>query len=239
MKISFCISCMNRLYQIQQTLRKNINDNKDFDDIEFIIVDFGSIDGLKEYIYIHFEEELKSGLLKYYFTDELKYWHACIAKNTTHMLATGDYLVNLDADNFVGFKGAEKLYDVLMNHTKDVIIHQTDTILGSGNSGRITMSRENFINLGGYDETFYPSGYNDPDLIKRGIKFGLKYLNWENPNYNQAIKNSKEENVKNCNISISWDQMNKLNELKSEFNIEHNEVIANKYRPFIGIQILK
>ena len=93
--------------------------------------------------------------------------------------------------------------------------------------------------MGGYDETFYPSGYNDPDLIKRGIKFGLKYLNWENPNYNQAIKNSKEENVKNCNISISWDQMNKLNELKSEFNIEHNEIIANKYRPFIGIQILK
>ena len=46
-----CITCMNRIHQIKQTLKKNLNYNiNSKHKIEFIIVDFGSSDGLKEYV---------------------------------------------------------------------------------------------------------------------------------------------------------------------------------------------
>lgn len=43
--LSFCITCKNRLAQIKQTLRQNLEDNRyGRDKIEFVLVDFGSTD---------------------------------------------------------------------------------------------------------------------------------------------------------------------------------------------------
>ena len=103
--LSYCISIMNRLYQIKETLRVNIDNSTD--NSEFIIVDYNSNDGLKEYIYNNFKNEISNGKLKYYFTDKIKYWHACVCKNTTHMKANGKYVINLDCDNFIGLNGDE------------------------------------------------------------------------------------------------------------------------------------
>ena len=86
-KLSFCITCMNRLNQIKETLPQNLRDNILFNEkIEFIVVDFAT-PGLQQWIKSEFEEELRSGYLKYYYTEELRYWHASIAKNTAHLLA--------------------------------------------------------------------------------------------------------------------------------------------------------
>jgi hypothetical protein len=233
--ISFCITILNRLPQLDNTLRINL-DNNDPQYCEFILVDFNSTDGLKKYIQSNFKNELKSGYLKYYFTDKLNYWHASIAKNTSHMLATGKYVVNLDCDNYTGLYGGKKLLEI-HEQNENSIIHQSDLIFGSGCNGRISLSKEQFINIGGYNESFYPTGYNDPDLINRAEKFGLKYISWSNPNYNKAIKNTKEENIKNCNNNFTWDEMNKINQLQSDFNIEHNEYVANRHKSYIGIYI--
>ena len=62
MRLSFCMTCMNRLYQLKETLTKNLNDNRhDSHEIEFILVDFNSTDGLSEYIVENFESDIKSG----------------------------------------------------------------------------------------------------------------------------------------------------------------------------------
>ena len=104
-KLSFCITCMNRLNQIKETLPQNLRDNILFNEkIEFIVVDFAT-PGLQQWIKSEFEEELRSGYLKYYYTEELRYWHASIAKNTAHLLANNDILVNLDCDNYTGYNG--------------------------------------------------------------------------------------------------------------------------------------
>lgn len=233
--ISFCITCLNRLYQLKQTLPVNLKNN-DPKYVEFILVDFNSNDGLKKYIYKNFRKELKSNYLKFYSTNQLKYWNASIAKNTAHILANNSFIVNLDCDNFTGQDGGKKLLDI-HNDNPNSIIHQTDFIRGSGNTGRISLSKDNFIKLGGYNESFYPSGYNDPDLINRAIAFNIKYISWTNVNYNQCIKNSKEENIKNCNSNLNWEQMNRMNKLISEFNIENQELVANKHKKKLGISI--
>ena len=129
--LSFCITCMNRIHQIKQTLRKNLNDNINSKyKIEFILVDFGSTDGLKEYVLENFKDELESEYLKFYYTDELKYWHSPIAKNTSHLLGNGKYLVNLDCDNFTGINGADFLIDHYKNKSDSIIIHQSSNIFG-------------------------------------------------------------------------------------------------------------
>ena len=61
--ISFCITVLNRLHQVKKTLEINLSNN-DPKYCEFILIDFNSTDGLKDYIYNNFQNELKSGYLK-------------------------------------------------------------------------------------------------------------------------------------------------------------------------------
>ena len=73
---------MNRLYQLKQTLRKNLDDNVKFkNEIDFILVDFNSNDNIINYIKTNFKNELEDGYLKFYHTKDLQYWKSPIAKN--------------------------------------------------------------------------------------------------------------------------------------------------------------
>ena len=228
--LSYCISIMNRLHQIEKTLRVNIDNSTDKS--EFIIVDYNSNDGLKEYIYNYFEDEILNGKLKYLYTDKIKFWHASICKNTTHMKANGKYLVNLDCDNFIGENGDDIIINTFIENGDNIIISQSNNIVSSGNGGRISISKDNFIKLGGYDESFYPMGYQDYDLIERAKQFGLKYINI-NKN-NNAIFNSKTESIKNIGIKMDYNKMNNMNRLLSKVNIDNNNLKANLIRG-IGI----
>ena len=115
--LSFCITCKNRIHQIRQTLQKNLDDNRSHQDmIEFVLVDFGSTDGLKKWILSNFYQELSSGYLRYYYTDELPLWHASIAKNTAHSLARNNILVNLDCDNYTGRMGGNFVIQTFIKH---------------------------------------------------------------------------------------------------------------------------
>ena len=224
---------MDRKYQLEKTLLQNLKDSTN-NETEFILFDFGSKDGLKEYIYNSFNEYLESKKLKYYYTDKLKYWHASIAKNTAHMYANGKYIVNLDCDNYIGENGDTLIINIFKENGDNIIISQSNYKLGSGNAGRISLTKSNFLILGGYNEYFYPMGYQDPDLINRAVKYGLKLIKL-NKN-NDAIKNTKEESIKNTNLNLSYQKMNQMNMLMSKINIENNDLIANKYKN-IGISI--
>ncbi len=228
--LSYCISIMNRLHQIEKTLRVNIDNSTDKS--EFIIVDYNSNDGLKEYIYNYFEDEILNGKIKYIYTNKIKYWHASICKNTTHMKANGKYIVNLDCDNFIGENGDDIILNTFIENGDNIIISQTNNIISSGNGGRISISKDNFIKLGGYDESFYPMGYQDYDLIERGKKLDLKYINI-NKN-NNAIFNSKKESIKNIGIKMNYNKMNNMNKLLSKVNIDNNNLKVNLIRG-IGI----
>jgi glycosyltransferase involved in cell wall biosynthesis len=60
--LSFCITCKNRLHQIKQTLPQNLTDNREMKGkVDFVLVDFGSTDGLQEWIIGNFEPEIEDG----------------------------------------------------------------------------------------------------------------------------------------------------------------------------------
>ncbi|WP_158563357.1 hypothetical protein [Chitinophaga silvatica] len=46
LKISFCTVCMGRLHHLRQTLLQNIADNTTYDNLEFVILDCNSEDGI-------------------------------------------------------------------------------------------------------------------------------------------------------------------------------------------------
>jgi len=227
-KVSFCITCKNRLHQIRQTLRNNLDDNILHQDyVEFILVDFGSTDGLRDWVMCNFQSELSSGYLNYYYTDELPQWHASIAKNTAHHCASGDILVNLDCDNFTGSWGGNYVMKAFSRYGERCVVHQFSGKVGDGSFGRIAVLKKYFDAIGGYDELFEPMGYQDNDLIKRLTHYGLKLISLPNSSYNQAIANTKEEGIKYTGSEKNYEEMRVANIYSSEKNISEGHFIAN------------
>ena len=227
-KISFCITCKNRFHQIVKTLPDNLHDNRRLaDEVEFILVDFGSSDGLKEWVLNQFSEELKSGYLKFFHTEQMKTWDCSIAKNTAHRYAAGEILVNLDCDNFTGPEGAKFVMDCFNSHADHIILHQFSGDGDDGSYGRISLLKEHFKLLGGYDESFNPMGYQDADLIQRARELGLSYILKPQPLFNKAIKNSKSESIRFTSSKKNYATMCSENRSLSEQNLLLGKIIAN------------
>jgi glycosyltransferase involved in cell wall biosynthesis len=211
--LSFCTTCKNRRWQLEKTLPKNLADNRRLKNkIEFIVVDFDSRDGLGEWIKKDFARELKEGYLKYYHTSGLPHWHMSVAKNTAHLCATGKLVTNLDGDNYTGKNGAQFILNCFRMHKSPIVLHQHSGDWLDGSCGRVSVERNLFACLGGYDETFAPMGFEDLDLMVRLWKIGVRYVNVKNSHYNKAIRNTKEDSLAYCNSPLSFYEMDMTNQ---------------------------
>lgn len=227
-KISFCITCKNRFHQISKTLGRNLKDNESLQkDVEFILVDFDSHDGLRDWVLTNFSEELASGYLKFFHTAELPSWDCSVAKNTSHYLATGTILVNLDCDNYTGKNGALFVLKQFSIYGPKLLLHQASGKPSDGSFGRIAVRRSYFLAVGGYNQSFNPMGYQDTDLIHRLIAHGLFYIIKTQSAYNQAIPNTKEESIKYSNSEKPYLQMDRENKLLSKKSIAEGNIIVN------------
>ena len=235
--LSFCVTCKNRLFQIKQTLAQNLEDNREHKDfIEFILVDFGSTDGLQEWISENFMNEIEDGYLKYYYTEELPLWHTSIAKNTSHILANNDVVVNLDCDNFTGKNGGLFVLDSMIKYGwYYTILHQFGNEYNDGSHGRIAISKSNYLMLGGYDESFEPAGFHDNDLLLRAQLMRLNYINLPDANYCKAILNTHKDAIANTSSNLSREEMDERNFQLSVKNITSGKLKANSEKDHIGI----
>jgi glycosyltransferase involved in cell wall biosynthesis len=227
-KLSFCITCKNRFHQISKTLRQNLDSNiKDSNDIEFVLVDFDSKDGLSDWIIGNFQKEIESGYLKYFFCQSLPNWDCSVAKNTSHVLASGQVLVNLDCDNFTGPNGGKFILKQFALYGPRLLLHQASGNIGDGSFGRISIMKRLFLAIGGYDQSFAPMAYQDTDLILRLIEFGLIYIVKSNPSFNKAIYNTKDEGIFYAKGNMSYREMDKHNRILSSRNIANGNIVSN------------
>jgi len=219
-RISFCVTCMNRSEHIKKTLKKNMIDNSEYPDLEFVLLDYNSSDDLQEWVFQNFKDELEIGRLIYYQTKTPKYFHMANAKNIAHNIATGDIVCNLDADNFLG-KDFAFYVNTSMQHNTDIIgVHQRNNkyipahISDCG--GRIFLTKENFLKLGGYNEEFIGWGYEDTEFKERAFIMGLK----------------KEEIPRGFLRSISHDNVMRAKNMRVPFEelIEINSKLFEKNR---------
>ena len=67
-KISFCTSCTKRLHHIKETFISNLENNIDYGDIEFVLLNWNSQDGMNEWVQQNLKGYIDDGVVKYLHT---------------------------------------------------------------------------------------------------------------------------------------------------------------------------
>ena len=212
MKISFCTTCMGRAHHLKQTLPRNLADTVDWsrpDAVEFVVLDYSSPDDLARWM--HTDPVLTpyrdAGILRFARCPGQTHFRHSHAKNMAHALATGDVLVNVDADNFVGPGFADHLREIFTRHPNAVVTpNRLDARLNVGAHrgcmGRLALSRRTFRRLGGYDESERFRGWSgeDTDLLIRAIKLFRRTVFLNDPTFLQVLPHSDVERIRHTDF---------------------------------------
>ena len=192
-KIAFCITCMNRLEHIQETLVKNMNDNFDVNEVEFILLDYNSSDGLEKWVKT-LGFFLDNKMLSYYRTTVSTTYHRSHSRNMAFRLSTADIVCNLDADNFLG----NHFFEYILNTfeiNKERKIFVTSNFHSRDVFGRFCAYRDDFMRISGYDESLIGYGMEDIDLYDRLTKIGLEQEMFHGESFYNMISHSYEDRV--------------------------------------------
>ncbi len=199
--ISFCTVCMNRLQHLKQTLHKNIQDNINYQKVEFVLLDYNSSDGLDLYVNNTFGEELRDGRLVCYKTFTPLYFNRSHSKNLAFRLANGDIICNVDADNFTGKEFACYINEVF-NKRQNLFL-STCKAASTDVVGRICMRKKDFLLVKGFDERMTCYGFEDLDLINRLEALGLRRGLISNSEYLEAVRHKGFDRISNEYLAMN------------------------------------
>ncbi|MDN5725603.1 MAG: glycosyltransferase family 2 protein [Propionibacteriales bacterium] len=225
MKLSLCTTCMGRTHHLKETLPRNLADNVDWsrpDDVEFIVLDYSSPDDLAEWITT--APELKryrdAGILRFARASGQTTFRHSHAKNMSHALASGDYLCNIDADNYTGVDFAGYLRNIFRRRPNAVVAtNRFDSRLNmglyKGCMGRIALSRTNFHLLGGYDESDRFRGWSgeDTDLVLRAARAFMRPVWIRDRQYLRVVTHDDSERIRNTDFSDAEAELAKISSL--------------------------
>lgn len=176
MKVSFCTTCMGRTHHLKETYIKNIKCNLGYGDVEFILLNYSSKDGMEEWIDKELNpfliREIGYPVLKYIVKQGEEYFNMAKAKNLAHYASTGQIVCNLDADNLTG-AGFIQFIKEEFKKNMDIVLksdwkESEDEGDMRGTSGRLALSKDNFLLLGGYDESFVEN-FDEINLLDRCV----------------------------------------------------------------------
>jgi hypothetical protein len=201
-EISFVTTVFNRLWQLQLTLRGNLETIRAESDVDLVLVDFGGEDSadIGAMLEAEFVADLLSGKLKYYVANvPWTRFHMATAKNVAHRLSTGRFIFSLDADNHLLHDDLSLIRGHVAARPED-LLHQTTgpapmayrmwakyelfedesrlhdiNPTWDGSCGRIGISRKAFERVNGYNENFVGMGMDDIDFMVRIMKTGSRY----------------------------------------------------------------
>jgi hypothetical protein len=225
-KISFCTTCKNRLWQLSHTMPQNLAAIEADRCSEMVLVNYNSQDGLDVWIR-QFRSAIEAGTLRYVHERCDPHFHMSKAKNLAHFAATGEFVVNLDGDNFIGDTIA--IWRRFWQDNPDTIIHGWCGRNGDGTYGRIGMAKHHFIALGGYDEEMLPMTYQDRDLFHRAKASGLDFMRLAQRG-TAAIQNDVGEKLRHTGVSLPLETMKRLNGARSEESLKIGRLVANRER---------
>jgi glycosyltransferase involved in cell wall biosynthesis len=205
-KISFCITCKGRLEHLKKTLPENLKNTADYPNVEFVVLDYGSEDGLADWIEQHYQAEMDSGKIRYARFEPAPHFHMAHAKNMAHRVATGDILCNLDADNFIP-SGFVNWLDEQFSYNSDIVVRppwkfflrrlvEKGKLDDQGIGGKIAIHKNNFMKLKGYDERIAGWAQDDCNFEARARQSGLQRVDVPNTLRGHVIEHTDEERIK-------------------------------------------
>jgi len=234
-RISLCTTCMNRLEDLRVTLPKNIADNADYPNVEFVLLDWNSSDDLQQWVRDTMMEHINSGRLVYYRYNEPQYFEMGRSRNVAFKLASGEIVNNVDADNFT--KEGFASYINLMAE-----IAPRKALFAKGKRlphGRIGFYKDEFIALGGYDEDLVGYGHDDHDLICRAMGMGF-ILMWWGGRFIDRIKTPR--NLKTANFPPhlrDYEATTRRNKELSIRKLRNRQFVANTHRHWGRATVIK
>jgi glycosyltransferase involved in cell wall biosynthesis len=238
-KISFCVTSRNRLHHMQQTFIRNIEDNRDYPDLEFVLLDYNSSDGLSDWVKSELSGEIAAGRLNYYWTSQPTYFHPTHARNMSIRLARGDIVCVVDADNFTGRGFASYIADNVQPDTFLVgcrmIGERFEPLWDEGCVGRFAIYKSTFLDVGGMDEEHVGWGYDDLDLYERLRAKGYRCQSID-PRYTKCIAHDDSERRKELREqhigrdSTTGEGSVWVNARRSERNLKANRIVLNDGR---------
>ncbi|WP_223580095.1 glycosyltransferase [Sphingobacterium sp. GVS05A] len=193
-KISFCITCMNRLHHIKKTLETNIKDNFLPGMVEFVLLDYSSSDGLETWIRNEMISYIKDDVLVFYRTPDYKTYKRSHSRNLAFNLASGKIVCNLDADIYLGKDFAKKMISEFQKNSNT--FYTNDQMIGDL-FGKVIVLKKDFLKIHGYNEFLNGYGFEDIDLYTRLISNGLKQVVFYEKEFCKFIEHSVEERIIN------------------------------------------
>ncbi|GGI52272.1 hypothetical protein GCM10011425_34840 [Mucilaginibacter galii] len=190
---------MNRLHQLKQTLPKNIKEGVDYENIEYVLLDYNSGDGLEHWVKDNMADYIQMGKLTYYKTTDPMTWNPSHSKNIAFKLATGDIICNLWADYYIG-KTFVQYLDMLFTDNADIVLtpidfHKTKTDHHPPGDvlGKVCVKKADFTKVRGFDERMNKHGFEDYDFINRLEMIGIKRVLLDDINFMQYIPHQNSE----------------------------------------------
>ena len=239
-KISLCVPCMNRIEEAKATIPKNIKDNSDYNNLEIILLDYNSTDGLEDWVKSEMMKFINSGLLVYYRTEEPEYFCPQHSRNVAMKLGSGDIINMLDANKFTT-EGFATYINQIANQIDWPAVFAKAMGKRSSKSyfrlfGRIGFFKKDFIYLGGYNEQFSGYGWQDRDLLYRAMMSGFtlgwyKEFLWRHP----SKHGSKFFHPRNKEILLTHD----INCLISYSNLFAGRYVANEGKEWGKAKLVK
>ena len=184
-----------------------------------------------------------------------EYFEASVAKNSSHMAAITYLgvpeelllLINLDCDNLVSVPFLQSVGSAVTVSRQDPRAFFSWAGQDGGVTGRAGLRASTFLEMGGYDQSFSGSGYQDIDLRERARRRGTwhkmappaggRFPDHSIPNHADvkvAHGRAKTANLPPQHRVLSWGQMNAQNRDRSLRNIAANHLVANTDVPFLG-----
>ena len=202
-KVVMCITTFKRTPQLAMALAYNLAMTWHLRElVRWVVVDFNSGDERTCVVRMlqHIaQRSFLAGQLRVFAAEPWSGWHACFAKNTSHVTGIAAFgedvvLVNMDCDNVVSGPFVEDLLENAdaMRFWRDTSCWGRGVFMGgdirdklpnmvgttyratnvSATTGRVALGGRVFRLLGGYDQEFEPMGHQDVDLSKRLRKLG-------------------------------------------------------------------
>lgn len=245
--ISFCTTIKNRIHHLTKTLPVNIEVIRKWCaqkaiTFEFIILDYDSTDGLEEWLAEFCKHNFDIEVIR---MDNKPVYEDQVCKNIVHNRAVGEYLLNLDADNYLDEVYLNRLYELILEGYEFISqsgYGQKDCGELSGDyvvamfpskypdiAARICITKTGFDLLGGYDEDLKGWGYTDGDFIARAHEIGLRCARIEDEylSENTYIAHDDDDRLVNRGQTTTKGIQNCINLAKSLKNIKEGKLRAN------------
>lgn len=142
--------------------------------IEWVILDYDSRDDLVEFLTSLARKQLESGLVRFYSLKEpVECFRLTHSKNIAHRLGRGEFLFNLDGDNYITEGQLETIWGLIQKCEPGKHFLRTRNRKIRGQLGCFA---EDYYKIGGYDEISGDYWSDDRDLYNRLTFLGLSQV---------------------------------------------------------------